>query len=66
LLSKKDRDKIPETRKAELAVIVLDFYGVTDLSDDLLQDAADMDYRYDIYLTCNPTFTTLNSRTAES
>ncbi|XP_048757461.2 exonuclease 3'-5' domain-containing protein 2-like isoform X2 [Ostrea edulis] len=45
LLSKKERDKIPEARKAELAVIVKDFYGVTDLSDELLQDAADMDYR---------------------
>ncbi|XP_062566584.1 exonuclease 3'-5' domain-containing protein 2-like isoform X1 [Saccostrea cucullata] len=45
LLSKKDRDKIPVERKEALRTIVKDFYGVADLSDELLEEASDMDYR---------------------
>ena len=36
-------DKLPQERKEELKQTVRDFYGVEDLDDELLEEAAEMD-----------------------
>ena len=38
-------DQIPTERREELKQIILDFYGVTELTTEVLQEASDMDYR---------------------
>lgn len=44
LLSPKS-DQIPVERRKDLQQVVLDFYGTEELSTDILQDAAEMDFR---------------------
>lgn len=39
--------KIPESRKAELKKILEEFYGVTDFSPEILEQAAQLEYRVD-------------------
>lgn len=44
LLSPKS-DQIPVERRKDLQQVVLDFYGTEELSTEILQDAAEMDFR---------------------
>lgn len=44
LLSPKS-DQIPVERRKDLQQVVLDFYGTKELSTEILQDAAEMDFR---------------------
>nr|XP_022336092.1 exonuclease 3'-5' domain-containing protein 2-like [Crassostrea virginica] len=44
-LQSPNMDQIPAERREELKQIILDFYGVTELTPEVLQEASDMDYR---------------------
>lgn len=44
LLSPKS-DQIPVERRKDLQQVILDFYGTEELSKEILQDAAEMDFR---------------------
>ena len=38
-------DRIPQARRDELEMVVKDYFGTTDLDEDLLQQAVDIDIK---------------------